>query len=182
MKARVIQKFDYDMPVLGGHGAVAHHQGVVQDEDYYDEFAATIGMQEKGLLEKDHKYGLYQRGECVDLLRKNSAKLGPYPDNGYNPYRGAVVGLKNGNCFIDGGLNVIGKDGIKRNFMTLTIYCDVDDTVWDDVNGYTGMNVYEYIEMLKKNNPKLRMDMTMFIGTPWTDEAAKLFDWLSIRR
>jgi len=135
-----------------------------------------ISKQENGELESEYKYGLYQREESIALLKEHSvhALAGEI-------YKGAVIGLKNGNCFVDGGLNVIGKDGIKRNFMTLTIYCS-DDMVFDTVNGFVGTDLYEYIEMLKQWNPKLRMDVTMFIGTAWSDKSAALFNWLKIRR
>ena len=50
--------------------------------------------------------------------------------------------------------------------MAYPVYMN-NNIVYDDLNGYPECNVYDYLNMLRENNPKLRIDPTMYVGKPW---------------
>lgn len=137
---------------------------VVNDDKIFD----RARRQTSGELEGRNVYGLKQYDESLERWRANG-------------FKGIVIGLKNGNAFVDGGLKVKGADGTWRTFMCLGVFCD-DDKAYDTINGYEGMDMYEYIDMLKEWNPRLRMDTTMPQGTPWSDKCADLMNYLAVRR
>ena len=123
----------------------------------------------EGKQESEHRYGRVQDDYALlQFVNHNT--------------QGAVIGLKNGNAFLDGGLNVTGKDGITRNFMSLIVYCSPDNKIYDKLNGYEGDDLYVYIEKLKAQNSKLRMDMTELRGWSWDKKSTELFEWLAIKR
>ena len=133
------------------------------------------GFAERGLQGQGYDRQAAQRDECTALLNSETKIHGPFPNENNNVYRGAVIGLENG--YAD-ELRITGKDGVKRTYDVLNVYCYVNDTVYDDINGFTGEPLYEYITRLENENPRLRMDRAMFIGTPWSEEAAELFNRL----
>lgn len=129
----------------------------------------AIAAQQNGGLESEHRYGRVQDEYATSQFIDHDTE-------------GAILGLKNGNAFIDGGLNVIGKDGVTRNFMCLIVYCSPDNKIYDKMNGYEGDDLYEYIDKIKAQNPKFRMDMTEFCGAPWDEKSEELFEYLAVRR
>lgn len=94
---------------------------------------------------------------------------------------GVVITLKNGNAFLDGGINIPTKDGNSNNYMAYPIYMR-DGKVFDERNGYNEIDCYEYLNILEKNNSKLRIDLTMSYGTPWDEKIAAKLNVLSVRR
>lgn len=94
-----------------------------------------------------------------------------YIENG----AGVVVTFKNGNAFVDGGINIKTLDGKINNYMAYPVYMN-DNFAYDEVNGYNKTDVYEYLKMLDENNKKLRIDLTMSYGTPWD---SKIEYWLN---
>jgi hypothetical protein len=94
---------------------------------------------------------------------------------------GCVVAFKNGNAFTDGGINVVDSEDKRHNYMTYPVYMS-DDKVYDERHGYNGTDVYEYIDMLARNNPLLRYDPTLTYGTLWNEKIAIQLDKYSKRR
>lgn len=92
-----------------------------------------------------------------------------------NNEKGIIATFKNGNAFIDGGINIVDSNGDIHNYMAYPVYMN-DDKIYDSEHGYDGTSVYEYLHMLSKNNPKLRIDLTMTMGTPWDK---KIEYWLN---
>lgn len=97
----------------------------------------------------------------VAELQKKAADL--YTANGAE---GLIVGFKNGNAFLDGGINIKTPSGDVNNYMAYPVYMN-NNIVYDDLNGYPECDVYDYLNMLRENNPKLRIDPTMYVGKPW---------------
>lgn len=98
-----------------------------------------------------------------------------------NGFTGIVITLKNGNAFLDGGINIPTKDGKINNYMAYPVYMN-NDKVYDERNNYDGMDCYEYLDMLSKRNPKLRIDLTMSQGIPWNEKITEKLNYLSVRR
>ena len=92
-----------------------------------------------------------------------------------NDFIGCVTTFKNGNAYVDGGINIIDTDGVVHNYLAFPVYMS-DNKVFDKIHGYDGTDVYEYMRMLSDNNPKLRIDLTMSQGTPWD---SKISYWLN---
>lgn len=88
-----------------------------------------------------------------------------------------VLCLKNGHVYWDRPLKVTAKDGSTYYYggCTVVIY---ENKVFDPENGYLGMDINEYMLMLKKDNPLLRMDPTLTYGVTTTDEATAMCDEL----
>lgn len=98
-----------------------------------------------------------------------------------NGMEGVVLTFKNGNAFLDGGINIPTKDGEINNYMAYPVYMN-NDKIYDIRNGYEEIDCYEYLEILSKNNKKLRIDTTMSYGTPWNQKIADKLNELSVRR
>ena len=133
--------------------------------------SSTFMPMDNALQEK-----IEQQKVSVDTIM-NEANM-KYLENGCN---GFVITLKNGNAFLDGGINIPTKDGKINNYMAYPVYMR-DDKVYDERNGYEEMDCYEYLDILAKKNPKLRMDCTMSHGIPWNEKFANKLNQLSVRR
>lgn len=145
-------------------GSATHETVLSDDRNREKEIRSIVN----GKKESENKYGNTQRERSEGYFLKNGCT-------------GMVLGLKNGNAYTDGGLNVTDKSGVTRNFMCLNIYCN-NDKVYDDINGYTGENLYDYIDMLSKDNPKFRIDTATHIGCPWNEKSEKMFSELCVRK
>ena len=88
-----------------------------------------------------------------------------------------VLCLKNGHTFYDRPLKVLAKDGNTYYYGSCTVVL-CKDKVFDPENGYIGMDINEYMLMLKKDNPLLRMDDTLTYGMTLTDTATAVCDEL----
>lgn len=88
-----------------------------------------------------------------------------------------ILCLKNGHTFYDRPLKVTAKDGHTYYYGGCTVVL-CGDKVFDPENGYIGMDINEYMLMLKKDNPLLRMDDTLTYGMTTTDTATAVCDEL----
>lgn len=83
-----------------------------------------------------------------------------------NNCEGLIVCFKNGHAFLDGGINIKTPSGEINNYLAYHVYMN-NNIVYDKLNGYPECDVYEYLDMLRECNPKLRIDPTQLCGTPW---------------
>lgn len=96
-----------------------------------------------------------------------------------NKNTGLIICFTNGNPLIDKPLSVTSPNGETKQFTHLMTYCSTEDNIYDQINNYIEYNVYEYVDMLKKSNPKLRIDLTKTAGHIYSGKMANLFNTLS---
>lgn len=103
---------------------------------------------------------------CFDLLDKYNA--------------GTIVALKNGNAFLDGGLQ-IWLNGKREKVMCYAVYINKDGIIEDDIPDVNGKNFIDFVNHLCKSNPLLRLDSTMTMGYAHTEEMVTALNRLNTR-
>lgn len=88
-----------------------------------------------------------------------------------------VLALKNGNVFVDSPLKVPTLDGGINYYGCCTVVL-YKDKVFDPENGYYDVAISDYMQILKKNNSKLRLDTLLTYGITTTEEATAICDEL----
>ena len=93
---------------------------------------------------------------------------------------GVVICLKNGHAIMDGGL-AIRLHGQTRWFTCYPVYVNKDGIIEDPEEEINGRDIFGFVEELRKDNPKLRLDGTMTSGYCESDEMKALITELNTR-
>ena len=156
------------------------HTIYMVDKIYTDE------EKEDAIISAIDKRGFSNVVELLTIAAEEYAKI-PREERGFRSCYGEIVYrfcdglcilcLKNGHVSYDRPLKVVAKDGNTYYYGGCTIVI-CGDKVFDPENGYIGMDINEYMLMLKKDNPLLRMDDTLTYGMTTTDTATAVCDEL----